>query len=207
MEIVHNFCESRLQNHTGPEYFNSYSSIVITFIPIYYGLPKNYVLFNISILLMLNGLASFYYHYFLNFYGKQLDEINMILLCYLTSIFLIKIYDNNLITNYLFTNIYCLLFVVLNTNIENDILFPFLFTYYILYIIYLLNLNFINHNYIYKYELIYCGIGSTCWLISEFNCNYYTKYGHVLWHLLFPLGFYKIILNYDKKIKKLDTIY
>ena len=50
----------------------------------------------------------------------------------------------------------------------------------------------------YHYELTLSFIGASCWIISEIHCNEYTKYGHVLWHILFPLGFYKLILKYDK---------
>ena len=45
-----------------------------------------------------------------------------------------------------------------------------------------------------------------CWIISELNCNEFTVYGHVLWHLLFPLGFYQLVLKYDEKITELRQI-
>jgi len=40
--------------------------------------------------------------------------------------------------------------------------------------------------------------GAIFWNISEFYCNNITQYGHILWHLLFPLGFYRIMLDFDK---------
>ena len=80
--IVHNFCESRLNNNNPPELYNSYTSLFITITPLILGLPKNIIFFNISCLLMFNGLASFYYHYELNWIGKQADEMSMILSTY-----------------------------------------------------------------------------------------------------------------------------
>ena len=35
-------------------------------------------------------------------------------------------------------------------------------------------------------------------------CNEYTKYGHVIWHILFPLGFLQYIYNLDMAIPKLN---
>ena len=80
--VVHNFCESRLNNNNPPEIYNSYTSLFITITPLILGLPKNIIFFNISCLLMFNGLASFYYHYELNWIGKQADEMSMILSTY-----------------------------------------------------------------------------------------------------------------------------
>ena len=56
-----------------------------------------------------------------------------------------------------------------------------------------------------KYLLI-SFIGASCWIISEVNCNEITTYGHVIWHLLFPLGFYQLVLRYDEKITELRQI-
>ena len=81
-EIVRNFCESRLNNNNTPELFNSYTSLFITIIPLILGLPKNIIFFNLSNLLMFNGFASFYFHYTLNWIGKQADEMSMILSTY-----------------------------------------------------------------------------------------------------------------------------
>ena len=89
-EIIHNFCESRLNDNQSPEILNSYTSLFITFIPLIYGLPKNIIFFNISCMLLFNGFASFYYHYYLSWFGKQADEIIMILCNYFGLCGLIK---------------------------------------------------------------------------------------------------------------------
>ena len=46
-------------------------------------------------------------------------------------------------------------------------------------------------------------IGANCWIISEIWCNEYTKYGPVVWHFLFPLGFYKLVLKYNVEFRTL----
>ena len=42
-EVIHNFCESRLNNNQPPEILNSYTSLFITIIPLIYGLPHNII--------------------------------------------------------------------------------------------------------------------------------------------------------------------
>ncbi len=49
-------------------------------------------------------------------------------------------------------------------------------------------------------------LGGIFWIISELNCNEVTQYGHVLWHILFPLGLYRIILSVDKSIKNSNLL-
>ena len=43
--IVHNFCESRLNNYNPPEIYNSYTSLFITIIPFIMGFPKNIIFY------------------------------------------------------------------------------------------------------------------------------------------------------------------
>ena len=85
VEFKHNFCESRLQNNNPPEIANAYTSLFITIVPLYYGFPENDYFLNVGYSLFLNGFASFYYHYYLNWLGKQADEITMILANFLVS--------------------------------------------------------------------------------------------------------------------------
>ena len=75
----HNFCESRLQNNQGPELWNAYTSLVISVFPFILGFPKSSMFYNIACMLAINGFASFHYHYHLDWYGKQSDEITMIM--------------------------------------------------------------------------------------------------------------------------------
>ena len=53
-----------------------------------------------------------------------------------------------------------------------------------------------KYNYQYKRYLFISSIGGACWIISESYCTETTKYGHVIWHWLFPLGFYQLIMKY-----------
>jgi len=56
----------------------------LTLIPLFLGLPKSmYFFYGGNFTTILNGfLQVFYYHFFLNFLGKQADEISMILISY-----------------------------------------------------------------------------------------------------------------------------
>ena len=217
-EIIHNFCESRLNDNQSPEILNSYTSLFITFIPLIYGLPKNIIFFNISCMLLFNGFASFYYHYTLTWIGKQSDEISMILSCYfgINGLIEMNYYDNEKYKK-IYTsinNIYMIIFIVLNTNIKTDKYFPYLFANYIFFVLFFINKvsnkyrTLDNYKYIlnYKLELLLSFIGALSWIISEIFCNSYTTYGHIIWHFLFPLGFYKLILKYDNLLSNINSI-
>ena len=56
----------------------------------------------------------------------------------------------------------------------------------------------LRYNVPYKRYLFISLIGTLSWTISEHHCNENTKYGHPIWHLLFPLGFYHLLLKYDE---------
>ena len=188
----HNFCESRLQNNNPPELFNAYTSFFITILPLFFGFPKNYNYLNIAYSLFFNGIGSFYYHYNLNWLGKQLDEVSMILANYfgINALIQTERYGMNNYIFYLFNFTYMYLFLVINTLPYFDFLFPFLFG------LYLFPTLFGQH-----YLNLLLGIsliGAISWLVSEIFCNKYTVFGHVVWHFLFPLGFYLIVIRYDK---------
>ncbi len=201
-KIIHNFCESRLNNNESPEIFNSLTSLLISLIPFIFGFPKNINFFNSSVTLVLNGITSFYYHYSLNYIGKQSDEIAMILIAYYTlfSLINIKFYkDESKIKKYnTFNLIFAYTFIVFNTDINLDFLFPFLFSIYLIPLILLAREIGINHNINIKNDIFISLFGALFWIISELFCNDYTKFGHVIWHILFPLGYYKIVLKFDK---------
>ena len=78
----HNFCESRLQNYQPPEIYNAYTALVISIVPFISGFPKDTKLYNVAIMFIMNGAASFHYHYYLDWFGKQADEVSMILATY-----------------------------------------------------------------------------------------------------------------------------
>ena len=209
-QIIHNFCESRLNNNQAPEIFNSYTSLFITLMPFIYGLPKRNIFFNVACMLIFNGGASFYYHYTLSWIGKQADEMSMILATYFGLFGLFKlnyVFNEKKINCYnAFNNFYMILFLVFNTILELDKLFPIIFGIYIFFILFFIHKTYLKYKTnsdlltlcSYHYELTLSFIGASCWIISEIYCNKYTQYGHMLWHFLFPLGFYKLILKYDK---------
>ena len=89
------------------------------------------------------------------------------------------------------------IFVIINTISRNDFWFPFIFGIYVCIALFLIHEVSTKYNIPYKKYIIISFIGFKCWIISEIYCNEYTKYGHVMWHLLFPLGFYRLLLNYD----------
>jgi len=199
--VVHNFCESRLTNYNPPEIYNSYTSLFITIIPFIMGFPKNIIFYNFAGMLAFNGFASFYYHYTLSWSGKQADEISMILATYYGIWGLLTMYYNNDIDKIKWYNgwngIFRIIFIIVNTIVRYDFLFPFIFGIYVCIALFLIHEVSKKHNYPYKKYICISFIGFTCWVISEIYCNEYTKYGHVMWHLLFPLGFYRLLLNFD----------
>jgi len=204
----HNFCESKLQNNKGPELWNAWTSLVISAVPFIYGFPKYPLLYNVACMLSVNGVASFHYHYYLNWFGKQGDEMSMILANYFGIWGLINMYykkserRNNLNR---YNTAFMYLFLVSNTLVDYDPLFPTIFGVYVggsLIMIYQVgNMYKIP----YKKNLLVSFIGASCWIISEHFCNKYTTFGHPIWHLMFPLGFYKLILDYDKVKQRLPV--
>lgn len=206
--FTHNFCESRLTNNLGPEIFNSYTSLFITIIPLILGFPKSNIFYNVACMLAFNGVASFYYHYHLNWLGKQSDEVSMILATYFGIWGLLKMYYSNNITHLNWYNgwngMYMISFITINTIIKYDYWFPHLFSVYIAFVLYLIHKVSNKYNVPYKKHLLVSFIGAKCWVVSEIYCNDYTKYGHVIWHILFPFGFYKLILLYDEVLYVYD---
>ncbi len=198
-EFSHNFCESRLQGNKGPELFNAWSSLIMSFVPIIYGFPRYPLLYNVAGLLVVNGFASFHYHYYLNWFGKQSDEIAMILANYFGLWALINMYYNkwsqNKYNRYNTTFMY--VFLVANTLIKYDFMFPSVFGIYVGGTLVMIFRVGNKYKIPYVKNLAISGIGAGCWIISEHYCNHYTKFGHVIWHCLFPLGFYKLIIDYD----------
>jgi len=201
--VVHNFCESRLTNYEPPEIYNAYTSLFITIIPLILGFPKSNVFYNVACMLAFNGCASFYYHYTLSWVGKQADEISMILAAYYGIWGLLKMYHvEQWLINWCngWNSIFMLSFIVSNTIVEYDYLFPPLFGLYMCAVLYLIYHVSAAHQYAYKRYLAVSLVGFICWLISEIDCNEYTQFGHVVWHLLFPMGFYRLILKFDNHL-------
>lgn len=207
-KFEHNFCESRLQNNQPPEIYNAYTSLAISVFPFVFGFPKHQPYVNIAYALTFNGFASFHYHYHLDWIGKQADEISMILANYygLNGLIGLAYRNKKNKRTYQFLNmLYMYLFLIINTIIKYDQYFPDLFGIYLIPSIYLIRKVALENNLPYKRHLFISLIGGLCWIISELHCTKTTQYGHVVWHFLFPMGFYKIILNYDALQHKLTN--
>ena len=197
----HNFCESRLQNDTPPEIYNSITSLAVTIVPVVSGFPEYHPFYNVATMFVLNGFASCYYHYYLTWLGKQADEITMILANYFGLWGLIDmVYSKptNRRPLHLLNTLFMYGFLVSNTLIQNDQLFPTVFSVYIAGSLYMIRRVAYKYNTPYKRYLFVSLFGAACWIISEEFCNEYTVHGHSIWHLLFPLGLYQLILKYDK---------
>lgn len=191
----HNFCESKI--FIGPEIFNSISSIFITIIPFFFTFPRNLSLRRVIYILMLNGIFSSYYHYNLTWFGKQLDELTMIFALYIGTLEIFNLLNYPEKKNYYIFDIYSILMIAINTLPAYNHLFPVLFFFAVINLLY----------YIYELKSILpvldinplkCSFyGSICWIISEIFCNRFFYFGHSLWHIMFPLGFIKFINNLD----------
>jgi hypothetical protein len=201
IQFSHNFCESRLNNNEGPEYFNAYSAIFITLIPFYYGIPVNYHLKKVALMLILNGGFSFYYHYSLVWLGKQLDEVTMFLANYYYLCGLLKYYTDEDIKMRITTMSTIILPVLISVNTipQYDIYFPYIFTLYTVPTVFIIVDIAITHNKLREMllNLIITSIGCISWVISEYKCNNITTYGHVLWHIFFIIGIYRFVKMYD----------
>lgn len=209
-EFIHNFCESRLANNTPPEIYNSITSLAITSFPFIFGFPRDSIFYNVATMLAFNGFASCYYHYNLNWIGKQADDMSMILANYYGIWGFLNMLFNNqprLINRYNGLNTaFMIFFLIVNAVPNYDYYFPYIFTVYTFIYLSLIHGVAVKFNYTYKNHLVISFVGANCWIISEVYCTEYTKYGHVVCHLLFPFGFYKLILEYDNHLKDLKIL-
>jgi hypothetical protein len=200
----HNFCESRLNDNVGPEYFNAVSSLFITAVPLICGVSIKPDFKKVGIMLVINGGCSFYYHFTLSWFGKQLDEITMLMANYyyinglLPYCCEIKTANTNMISNTILLPI----IIAVNTIPQNDIYFPYIFSIYCIptcfYIVTTaIKKNLLNEVMLYNLLSIW---GAVAWFISEYDCTPLTTYGHIIWHLCFPLGIYKTLKLYDDAV-------
>ena len=209
-EFVHNFCESKLQDNKGPEYLNAYTSLVISCVPFVMGFPNYPLFYNVAIMLSANGFASFYYHYYLNWIGKQADEISMILANYFGMWGLINLYykrsrSRNRLNRY--NTVFMYGFLVMNTLIKNDYLFPTIYGIYVGGSLYMIYHVAQKHQVPYKRYLFVSSLGALGWIICEHFCSPQTLYGHPIWLVLFPMGFYCLLLEYDRLRDKISSDY
>jgi len=216
-EFKHNFCESKIYPYTQigllneyevklPETINMYSSFFIFFLPIVYGFPQNYALRRVIFLMMINGCASAYYHYHLNWLGKQIDELTMVFPLYIGIVeLLFRLKKDKLITpKLILLDIYFILLLTINTFPNLDWLFPITFLLPIIYVSFLIKLFSKKYKMSLK-SFRYIFFGGLSWGISEVFCNKYTYFGHALWHIFFPLGFIQLIHKMDRILYKSYT--
>jgi hypothetical protein len=193
MNFKHNFCESKIFGK--PEYINAFTSLFISIIPFFFKFPQITSFKRIFFILFLNGLSSFYYHMKLDWIGKQLDELTMILIVYIFILKLIIIMHK--LKLFYFIDFLFLIIFVINSISQFDFIFPALFTIPIIILLYLIYKLSKIYKDIKLHYFIFCLVGVFSWITSELLCNKYTYIGHGLWHFFFPLGAVKIISNLD----------
>ena len=199
--FVHNFCESRLQGGKGPEVWNAVTSLAVTAVPFLFGFPVHGPFYGVACMLCVNGVASFYYHYTLSWVGKQADEISMILANHYGIWGLIDMRcDATVARNRLSAanTVFMYAFLVSNTVHSHDELFPSMFGVYVAGTLVLIHQVADKFRTTYRNYVLVSLAGFVCWVVSEHACGPYTMVGHPLWHVLFPLGFYRLLLHYDK---------
>ena len=199
MTFHHNFCESRIYKNQ-PEYINAVTSLFITIIPLCFPFPVKMVYRRITLLLMMNGFCSLYYHLKLNWVGKQLDELTMIFCIYIALIDIVN--DKRKTYAFIITDSYFIGILVINSIPSIDFLFPILFAIPILSFLYFLYKISKVYDDIKLRYLLFSVVGAISWIISETVCNKYTYIGHGLWHFFFPLGFIKLLNNLDYVLSK-----
>jgi len=215
----HNFCESKiyaLNQH--PEYLNSLSSLFITFIGIN-ALMKHNHSFLLSLLyssLVINGITSFFYHYYNTIGWGLLDRMSMVIIA-MSSINLFISNINRIIEidrleyidrikyiNCITISYFTILFTVAGLHMET--LFNIIFGIFLgslIIFVYLIDRNYklkIPHTItLFAWKGIkYIAISGVFWIVTENLCNEYgfVKYlfGHVWWHIFVSYGGYLISL-------------
>jgi hypothetical protein len=220
-DFDHYFCEGKLFGL--PEYYNAITALFIAGFGIY-GLMNTVSDLYIDILyssLTVTGFGSIGYHLYGNIGWALFDEIPMIVTIFIGIIYTDTVYynyiDNNSSKNIIFTKKIKILFylfvmyfyIIINTMSNYRYYFPILFgltviylfykIFSILYLLKILDNNYIKSNIFNKviYSLLTIGISCLIWVITENLCNY-IKYnifliGHPLWHFFIGHGFYNLI--------------
>ena len=201
MTFHHHFCESRLTQ--GPEVWNAYTSFLVSLVPCFFPKPHHLEFQQFAWMLMLNGPCSFYYHYHLTWLGKHLDETTMFLANYYLICGLSRFYKQKQRYFYILANSALLPFyLTFNVFPQNDVYFPFLYTSYCTFTCaLLLDIAVKNKCRVsMARNLALTTFGASCWILSEAFCDETTVFGHVLWHLFFPLGIYRVVNMLDRML-------
>ena len=231
----HSFCEATLYStRPHPEYFNSISSLFITFIGIQ-GFYRPFTGFFLKLLfaaLAVNGLTSFFYHWTNEIGWGLMDRMSMILIA-MSSTYLIfphfhliirlerwkEVRKMVLAIHILVCSYFTLLFTIAGLHWEK--VFNCLFG---LFLISLVIFMFFVDKYREILELPYEVLGygwrgvkyiawsGFFWIVTESLCNEveWMKYmmGHVFWHIFVSYGGYLLSLvpNYLSLKQKKDWI-
>ena len=216
----HPFCEYYIYNNPDkmatntPEYFNSFSSLFISFIGLFGLIYNNYVteVNYLYISLIVNGLTSFMYHWTNNIGWGLMDRFSMILFPLYTFHIINKImrkFNLRKTPHFIykfFTTLYVtVLFTI--TGLHNEEFFNMTFGIYLLNLLFiLLYVSFIDKKINIEPKILNIGwkgigyiiISGIAWILTEIYCHdiWIFKYlmGHTFWHYFVSLGGYYISL-------------
>lgn len=203
-----------------PEYFNSISSLFITFIGIN-GMFKPNTDFFLDFLfssLAINGITSALYHWYNNIGFGLLDRMSMVLIAlsstllfmnHLTKFIKLDKWSNiNLVTKIAritVTTYFTVLFTIAGLHMEDlfNILFGLFLASLILFMLFInkhqKNLRIPDNILNYGWKGIrFIALSGAFWLITENLCNSFGfikyLYGYVVWHIFVSYGGYLISL-------------
>jgi hypothetical protein len=206
-----------------PEYLNSFSALYMCFISAYYlsqqrnffkKFDQNKIINrtsnSISIIywcIFVNGIGSFFYHWYAWYLFKILDEFSMIIpiwigLCKITHNLNYSIYCTGILT---FINI---LLLVLNVFPWFQDYFPIVFASELLVLIplYYQSLKHLKDETQSGIKGIFiCSGAGIIWGIIEANCNKYLIFGHSIWHIGMSTGLCYII-EYFKNLEQVSNL-
>ena len=230
-EYDHNFCEASIySNSQHPEYINTLSSLFITFIGIN-ALSKpntHFLLHTLYSSLAINGITSFFYHYYNNIGWGLLDRMSMILISLAsTYIFLnhiplfIKLEKWKKkkrmmkIIHLIVSSYFTVLFTIAGLHMEK--VFNGLFSFFLgSLVVYMFLINKYKADLELPREIIkigWTGVGCIAlsgvfWIVTENFCHDYTiikyTFGHMWWHIFVSYGGYllSIVPNYLTLLEK-----
>lgn len=217
-EHDHNFCESSIyKNQQHGEYLNSISSLFISFIGVY-GLMKPYPYLFLYSSLVVNGITSFFYHWYNNIGWGLLDRMSMVLIALSsTQIFLDHIIifiklekwkkrKQMMQWIYIFvTSYFTILLTISGLHMED--VFNGLFALFLgSLFIYMVLVHKHHGNLTIPKEVVQIGwngsfmilVSGCFWIFTETLCTTFpfVKYlfGHVWWHIFVSYGGYLLSL-------------
>jgi len=207
-QFDHNFCESTIYSDgPHPEYFNTISSLFITFIGLN-ALRKPHLSIFLSIMyscLSVNGVLSFLYHYYNSIGYGLLDRMSMVLLGFSTSYICYTTLKKSFHITF-FADIFihlCIVsyysFLLTIAGLHKEVLFNTLFTVFLGSIgvyMYIIQRHIVDRKIL---EVGWKGVrcifvSAIFWITTEGLCGYlpFIKYlfGHVWWHVFVSYGGY-----------------